>query len=300
MTDRKPAIVRPVSDPAVYKEIEAQLLREQAEAAGRAARRRAGRRGQDAAALDKAAASRGLKVEESGFFARGGMIDGLGPQSPVSMAAFDLADNTVSEPIAGPTGRVIFYVSGKQDSYLPKLDEVRSRVRDDVIQERAVALAKQRADALAAQLKTAPNFQAAAKAAGLEAVTTKPIARDGVIPNIGRSPEIEAVAFSSAGRRRQQRDCDAAGRGHRESGVATGRQPRRLRHGEGQVPRWRCSTSGARASTRPTWKRRATKMKIDIDPEAAQARDRLVRRLNARRKARRISSKEILASASLR
>ena len=60
-----------------------------------------------------------------------------------------------------------------------------------------MTLAKQRADALAAQLKTAPNFQAAAKAAGLEAVTTNPIARDGVIPNIGRSPEIEAVAFSS-------------------------------------------------------------------------------------------------------
>ena len=110
------------------------------------------------------------------------MIEGLGPQSPVSMAAFDLADNTVSEPVDGPTGRVIFYVSGKQDSYLPKLDEVRSRVRDDVIQERAVALAKQRADTLAAQLKTAPNFQAAAKSAGLEAVTTNPIARDAVIP----------------------------------------------------------------------------------------------------------------------
>jgi parvulin-like peptidyl-prolyl isomerase len=136
-------------------------------------------------------------MEESGFFARGGMIEGLGPQSPVSMAAFDLAENTVSEPIPGPAGRVIFYVSGTQDSYLPKLDEVRSRVRDDVIQDRAVTLAMQRADALAAQLKTAANFQAAAKAAGLEAVTTNPITRDGVIPNIGRSPEIDAVAFAS-------------------------------------------------------------------------------------------------------
>jgi parvulin-like peptidyl-prolyl isomerase len=99
--------------------------------------------------------------------------------------------------VSGPTGRVIYYVSGKQDSYVPKLDEVRSRVRDDIIQERATALAKQRADALAAQLKSAANFQAAAKAAGLEAVRTDPIAREGIIPNIGRSPEIEAVAFSS-------------------------------------------------------------------------------------------------------
>jgi peptidyl-prolyl cis-trans isomerase D len=197
LTDRKPAIVRPVSDPAVYKEIEDTLLREQAEAQATQYADAIAAEAQTPAALDKAAASRGLTMEESGFFARGGMIEGLGPQSPVSMAAFDLAENTVSEPIAGPTGRVIFYVSGKQDSYLPKLDEVRSRVRDDVIQERAVVLAKQRADALAAQLKTAANFQAAAKAAGLEAVTTDPIARDGVIPNIGRSPEIEAVAFSS-------------------------------------------------------------------------------------------------------
>ena len=197
LTDRKPAIVRPVSDPAVYKEIEDALVREQAEAQATQYADAIVAEAKTPAALDKAAASRGLTMEESGFFSRGGMIEGLGPQSPVSMAAFNLAENTVSEPIAGPTGRVIFYVSGKQDSYLPKLDEVRSRVRDDVIQERSVALAKQRADTLAAQLKGAPNFQAAAKAAGLEAVTTNPIARDGVIPNIGRSPEIEAVAFSS-------------------------------------------------------------------------------------------------------
>ena len=236
LTDRKPAIVRPLSDPTVYKEIEGTLLREQAEAQATQHADAMVAEAKTPATLDKAAASRGLTMEESGFFARGGMIEGLGPQSPVSMAAFDLAENTVSEPIAGPTGRVIFYVSGKQDSYLPKLDEVRSRVRDDVIQERAVALAKQRADALATQLKTAANFQAAAKAAGLEAVTTDPIARDGVIPNIGRSPEIEAMAFSVAGRYRQQRDSDAAGRGDREGGLAAGRQPGRLRDGEGQVP----------------------------------------------------------------
>ena len=197
VTDRKAAIVRPLTDPAVYKEIETALLRQQVEAQATQHADALAAEAKTPAALDKAVASRGLKMEESGYFARGGMIEGLGPQSPVSMAAFDVAENTVSQPIAGPTGHVIFYVSGKQDSYVPKLDEVRSRVRDDVIQERAVTLAKQRAEVLAAQLKTAPNFQAAAKAAGFEAVTTNPIARDGVIPNIGRSPEIEAVAFSS-------------------------------------------------------------------------------------------------------
>ncbi len=197
MTDRKPAVVRAVTDPEVSKEIETELLREQAEQQAASIADAIVAEAKTPQALEKAAASHGLTVEESGFFARGGMIEGLGPQSPVSTAAFDLADNAVSAPVVGPTGRVVFSVSGKQDSYLPKLDEVRSRVRDDVIQARAVTLAKQRADVLAAQLKTAPDFQAAAKGAGLEAVRTNPIARDAVIPNIGRSPEIEAVAFSS-------------------------------------------------------------------------------------------------------
>jgi peptidyl-prolyl cis-trans isomerase D len=198
LTDRKPAIVRPITDPDVYKEIESALLREQAEAQATQVAEALAAAAKTPQDLDRAAASRGLRIEESGFFARGGMIEGLGPQSPVSMAAFDLADNTVSAPTPGPTGTVLFYVTGKQESYVPKLDEVRSRVRDDVIQERAGALARQRAETVAAQLKTAPNFQAAAKAAGLEAVTTtNPIVRDGMIPNIGRSPEIETFAFSS-------------------------------------------------------------------------------------------------------
>ncbi len=69
MTDRKPAIVRPVSDPAVYKEIETALLREQAEAAGHVSTPNAiVAEAKTPAALDKAAASRGLKIEESGLF----------------------------------------------------------------------------------------------------------------------------------------------------------------------------------------------------------------------------------------
>jgi peptidyl-prolyl cis-trans isomerase D len=196
LTDRKPAIVRPLADPEVYSGIETQLLRNESEGQAAEQAEAIAAEAKVPADLEKAAASRGLKVEESAFFTRGGMIEGIGPGSPVAARAFELADNILSEPIAGPTGRVIFYVSGKQDAYVPKLDEVRSRVRDDVIQARAVELAKQRADTVATQLKTAPNFQAAAKAAGLEAVTTNPITRGGMIPNIGRSQEIETVAFS--------------------------------------------------------------------------------------------------------
>jgi peptidyl-prolyl cis-trans isomerase D len=196
VVDRKPAIVRSLSDPELYREIEGQLLRQRADTQAAEMSNALVAAGKTPAALDKAAAAQGLKVEETDFFPRGGMIAALGPQSPVSQAAFQLADNTVSEPIPGPAGQVVFYVSGKKEPYVPKLEEVRSKVRDDLIQQRAVALAKQKADTLAAQLKTAANFQAAAKAAGFEAVTTQALTRDAVIPNIGKSPEIDKVAFS--------------------------------------------------------------------------------------------------------
>ena len=120
----------------------------------------------------------------------------LGPQSPIGSLAFEQADNVVSDAIALPTGRVIFYVSGKQASYVPKLEEARAKVRDDVIQARAVDLAKKKADEVASQLKSAPDFAKAAKAAGFDAVTSQPIARGAVIPNVGKSAEVDAVAFT--------------------------------------------------------------------------------------------------------
>jgi parvulin-like peptidyl-prolyl isomerase len=69
-------------------------------------------------------------------------------------------------------------------------------VRDDVVQVKALDLARKKAGQIAATLKSAPDFQAAAKAAGLEATTTDLLGREAVVPGIGLSPEIDAVAFT--------------------------------------------------------------------------------------------------------
>jgi hypothetical protein len=80
---------------------------------------------------------------------------------------------------------------------VPKLDEVKDRVKDDLIRQRAAELSSQRASAIAASLKSAPNFPAAAKAQGFEAKDTELIARNAALPdNIGVSPEVDKVAFS--------------------------------------------------------------------------------------------------------
>ena len=78
---------------------------------------------------------------------------------------------------------------------LPSLDEVKARVREDVVKKKAVEAARQKAATIAAQLKTG-DFTAAAKAAGLEVKTTELVARGAPIAEAGVSPAIDAAAFA--------------------------------------------------------------------------------------------------------
>ena len=146
--------------------------------------------------LNKAAAENGLKVEESGFFQRTEPVPGLGSAPQVADAAFQLKDGAASEPLASTRGPVFITVSGKKDAYTPTLDEVKDRVREDLIRSKATELSRQRASAIAAQLKGAKDFAAAAKAQGFEAKDSQLVARDSALPDVGVNPEVDKVAFT--------------------------------------------------------------------------------------------------------
>ncbi len=146
--------------------------------------------------LNKVAAELGLKVEETGFFQRAEPVPGLGAAPQVADAAFELADNVVSAPVASPRGPVFIAVSGKKAPYTPMLDEVRDRVREDLIRSRAAELGRQRAAAIASQLKSAKDFSAAVKALGFEARDSELIARNSALPDVGVSLEVDKAAFA--------------------------------------------------------------------------------------------------------
>jgi len=102
----------------------------------------------------------------------------------------------VSQAVNSARGPVIVTVTGKKDPYVPSLDEVKDKVKNDVIQERAKELSRQRANEIAATLRSAKDFDAAAKAQGLAPKSTELIARESAIPDVGVSAEIDKVAFS--------------------------------------------------------------------------------------------------------
>ena len=148
--------------------------------------------------LDRAAAARGLTVQESGFAALNEPILGLGPVPQLMSVAFQLAEGEVEGPISIPQGHAFITVTGIQEPYIPPLENVRDEVQDDVIQRKAQVAAQEKAAETAASLRDADDFAGAAEAAELVVETTELITRGSLVGGLGVSPELDAVAFSLA------------------------------------------------------------------------------------------------------
>jgi peptidyl-prolyl cis-trans isomerase D len=146
--------------------------------------------------LDTVGKELGIMVQESGLFQREDPVPGLGAAPQVADTAFRINTNEVSDALNSPRGPVFITVSERKDPYVPMLDEVKDRVREDLIRARATDLSRQRASQIAAALKSAPDFAAAAKAQGLEAKDSELVAREAPLPDVGVSPEVDRVAFA--------------------------------------------------------------------------------------------------------
>ena len=146
--------------------------------------------------LDTVGKETGLVVSETGFFARDEPVPGIGPTPEVANQAFQMKDGEVSRALQSPRGPMYITVTGKRDPYVPNLDEVKDRVREDVIKVRAAELSKQKAGEIAAALRASKDFAATAKAQGLEAKDTQLITRGSPLPDVGVSQEIDTAAFT--------------------------------------------------------------------------------------------------------
>jgi peptidyl-prolyl cis-trans isomerase D len=193
--DHRQAQTKPLAE--VRSQIEDQLKFEQAQDQAQKEANAIASQLKTPADFDNAARQHGLTVQESGFFQQDEPIAGLGLAPNVSQQAFSMKIGDVSDSIRTPQGYAFITVLAKQDSYLPKLDEVKAKVREAVVKEKAVDAARQKAAAVDAAMKSG-NFEKAAKDAGVEVKTTDFIARGAQITDIGQSPAVEAAAFSLA------------------------------------------------------------------------------------------------------
>src|SRR5689334_17367159 len=170
LVDKKPATTRPLAE--VRQQLSDQLAYQRAQAQAADLAQNLEKQIKSPADLDKVAKAQGLVVQESGFFARDEPILGLGPAPEAASKAFDMKPNEVAGPLRASRGFVFETMTAKQDPYVPKIEEVKERVRDEVVKQKARDASRQKAADIAAKLKAASDFEKAAKAAGVEAKTT--------------------------------------------------------------------------------------------------------------------------------
>jgi len=193
LVDKRPASQKTFAE--VRPQIEDQLKYEQAQTAAQKLSDQVAGELKRPSDFDKVARKHSLQTGESGLFLQDEPVAGIGMAPGVNQKAFDMKEGEVSEPLQTPGGYAFITVTGHQDPYIPKVDEVRVKVRDEVLNQKAIEAARQKAAAIAPSLKSG-DFEKAAKDAGLEAKTTDMISRSMPIGDAGVGAQLETTAFS--------------------------------------------------------------------------------------------------------
>jgi peptidyl-prolyl cis-trans isomerase D len=108
-------------------------------------------------------------------------------------SVFRLRVGDLSAPIRTDRGYVVFSVKDIQPTHPAALAEVRDRLLADYRHEKAVDLAKTRADELAKRVKSGENFATAAKALGFEVKTSEQLSRTASLPEAGSMKQFSAA-----------------------------------------------------------------------------------------------------------
>lgn len=192
LTDKKAAATKTL--PEVRAQIEDQLRGEKAQTEANRIAEEVSKEIKNPGDLDRVAQARSLTVADSGLFSRDEPLAGLGFAPAVSSEAFTMTQGKVSGMLRTNQGFAFIALTEIKPPYAPKLDEVKGKVRDDVIKKKAVEVAKSKAAAMAQAARS--NFAAAAKAAGVEVKSTELVARGSPIPEVGVSNAVDDAVFA--------------------------------------------------------------------------------------------------------
>jgi len=117
----------------------------------------------------------------------------LGNSQEVRDAIFRQRVGDVSLPVRTDRGYVVLSLKEILPAHQGSLEEVRDRVIGDLKREKGTEEARTRADELAKRAKAGENFDAAARALGLEAKTSDAFARNGNIAGAASGKQLAAA-----------------------------------------------------------------------------------------------------------
>lgn len=148
--------------------------------------------------LEAAAEANQLGLKETGLFASGDAIDGIGRNEEIIAAAFQLEENTLARPVMTEEGVILFGLKDRKASHIPAFEDVKPAVEAAYRQERSRSLAREAAEKLMAGLRDGGSLAKLAEQndhdleeTGLFAQTYAPF-----VPRVGSSPELFEAVFN--------------------------------------------------------------------------------------------------------
>jgi len=145
--------------------------------------------------LINAAKKQNMKIITTDFFSNKGPIKGINNPLEFASVAFNLSDKEISNVQEFENGYYILQLVDKILPKIPELDEVKEKVKLDLIKEKQDEKAKADSETLLAALKSGKTMHTESKKFDLTPKTTGFFKRNGSIPEIGFERDIAEVAF---------------------------------------------------------------------------------------------------------
>ncbi len=146
--------------------------------------------------LIKVAEEQNLPVSETGWFFKGGYIQGIGTNPEVDEFAFKNKIGKTSEFIEIPKGFYVFQIKERRPAGISPLEEVKSVIKRKLSKAKADSLAYAEAQKIYDQIKTGKSLKKAAKDNNVIYKETDEFSRNSFLPEIGRLPEFVGASFS--------------------------------------------------------------------------------------------------------
>jgi len=152
----------------------------------------------DGATLDSIANERGIKIEETPAFSQGGIVPGIGAAPGLAEAAFSLVKpGDVSQPVKVGSDYYLLALVERKDSVVPPLADVRADVETAFRAEKALDLARARADELLATAKSGTALSQIAEQNDLELKTADDVGGNAnFVKGVGAVPGLAELAFA--------------------------------------------------------------------------------------------------------
>jgi peptidyl-prolyl cis-trans isomerase D len=136
--------------------------------------------------LEKAAASNGLQVQESGYISHGDPLPGVGAAPQFGDALFGMKANAAPASVQLQHSFAVAQVTEIKPPATPSFEQVKDRLAVELKQQKAQAMLVQKSQELSDKAHASHNLREAAKAVGATVKTSDLVAPDGQVPDLGQ------------------------------------------------------------------------------------------------------------------